>query len=296
MGNEAIQAVEGFSVDFDPDPGAGVGDDQIDVAFFGWPGIAAGVAEDVPRAALRVVVVENRQHALAFGGVRNDAAVDALDDRLRVFVDHQALVDRVVFADDFELFLVPALDDLPDLLEETQVGPLRFVAVDAPQVVAGQLVNDGLVAQFVELEAHRLAVFRDGGAERGFDRQEGGVEAIIGRAGEVGGKVVAVGLQAVADQVGEADFEAVALTQRAQRGVFGRLGVAALAGLEQLEGDADDVRVLGRELAGLRVDKVVAAAQRPAGKLGAASPTEVSCTSRRCVRCPLRGSSALQFS
>jgi hypothetical protein len=49
-------------------PGAGVGDDQIDVAFPGWPGVAAGVAEDVPCAALWVVVVEDRQHALAFGG------------------------------------------------------------------------------------------------------------------------------------------------------------------------------------------------------------------------------------
>jgi hypothetical protein len=78
---------------------------------------------------------------------------------------------------------------------------------------------------------------------------------------------LAVGLQAVADEVGEADFEAGAFAQRAQRGVFGRVDVAALAGLEQLEGDADDVRVFGRELAGLRVGEVVAAAQRPAGDL-----------------------------
>jgi hypothetical protein len=78
---------------------------------------------------------------------------------------------------------------------------------------------------------------------------------------------IAVGLQPVADQVGEADFEAGAFAQRAQRGVFGRVDGAALAGLEQLEGDADDVRVFGRELAGLRVDEVVAAAQRAAGDL-----------------------------
>jgi hypothetical protein len=182
--------------------------------------------------------------------VRDDAAVDALDHRLRVFVDHQALVDRVVFADELELFRVPALDDLPDLLEETQVGPLRFITVDTPQVVAGQLVDDRLVAQFVEPEAHRLAVFGDGGAERGFDWQTGGVEAIVGGAAELGGETIAVGLQAVADQIGEADFEVVAFAQRAQRGVFGRVDGAALAGLEQLEGDADDVRVFGRELAG----------------------------------------------
>jgi hypothetical protein len=164
--------------------------------------------------------------------------------------------------------LVPALDDLPDLLEETQVGPLRFVAVDAPQVVAGQLVNDGLVAQFVELEAHRLAVCRDGGAERGFDRQAGGVEAIIGRAGEVGGKVVAVGLQAVANQVGEADFEAVALTQRAQRGVFGRLGTWLLwPALNSLKGMPMMCAYSGGNLPVFGSTKVVAAAQRPAGDL-----------------------------
>ena len=99
------------------------------------------MAEDVPCAALWVVVVEDRQHALAFGGVRDDAAVDAFDDRLRVFVDHQAPIDRVVFAHDFQLLVVPALDDTPDLLEETQVSPLRFVAMDAAQVVAGQRVD-----------------------------------------------------------------------------------------------------------------------------------------------------------
>ena len=36
---------------------------------------------------------------------------------------------------------------------------------------------------------------------------------------------------------------------------------------DRLEGDADDVRVFGRELAGLRVDEIVAAAQRSTGDL-----------------------------
>ena len=61
-------------------PGVGLGDDEVDVALLGRPGLPAGVAENVSGAAYRVVVVEDGQDALALGGMGDDAAIDAFDD------------------------------------------------------------------------------------------------------------------------------------------------------------------------------------------------------------------------
>ena len=76
-----------------------------------WPKTVGGAAD-------RVVMVEDGQHAFAFGGVGDDAAIDAFDDGLRVVVDDEALVEGIVLALQFEFLCVPLADDGLDLLEE----------------------------------------------------------------------------------------------------------------------------------------------------------------------------------
>ena len=219
--------------------------------------------------AARVVAVEQRHDQrlarepfVHRGGL--DTEEHARRHAVRVFEAHEAAKAPVGLAEQFDLRVIPLLRDAPHITELLQPWAVLLVAEVVRQHLGGDPVHDFLIAQRVGLGTQVLSLARKRRAHGRLRGQAIEVDHEHRRAGKVGPHFVVRLLDLVARKVRESNLQFAAFGQGLQKLDVLRRWEFALPALEEFERHADDVRVLGWELACLWVEEILAPAQRAA--------------------------------